>query len=185
MLPPAPLLPRLSFNLRRSRGARMVRRGAAAAAAVWAPSGLQAPASPSGAGCRRPVSPVEVQTPPPCCPQQQDPARPFSQRAGALVLEPLSGLGCGCPRTWLAHICWRPRLTGAPDAADADRLPWEGPQGGGGHAVGPWRTSAEEAPACLTAHRLPTQEGHLPRAAAQRRQGADQEGRVCGGLRSR
>lgn len=67
----------------------------------------QAPASPSGGqgagGC--PV-PWRVQTPPPCCPQQQD-LEPFSQRAGARgCWNRCLVLGCGRPRTWLAHICW-------------------------------------------------------------------------------
>lgn len=163
----------------------MVRRGAAAAAAVWAPTTGSSPSlSLWGAGCRRPVqSRGGSRRHPLAAPSSRTQPRPFSQRAGARVLEPLSGLGCGHPRTWLAHICWEaPADT---DAADADRLPRKVFRVRGGHAVGPWRTSAEEAPACLTAHRLPTQEGHLPRARDARRQGADQEGRVCGGLRSR
>ena len=144
---------------------------------------LRPPPSLGGAGCRQPVqSHGECRRRFAASSSRAWP-RPLSWRAGSQVLEPPSGLGCGRPRTWLACICWEaPTDT---DAADADRLPWEGPWGGGGRAVTPLRTSVDKAPACPTARCLPTQEGHLPRARDAHGQGADQEGRVLGGLRSR
>ena len=91
---------------------------------------LMPPPLPLGAGCRQPVQSLgECRRHPFAASGSRAQPRPLSWRAGSRVLEPPSGLGCGRPRTWLACICWEaPADT---DAADADRLPWEGPWGGG------------------------------------------------------
>ena len=119
------------------------------------------------------------------------------------LLPPAAGPSPGLSPSRLALGCWNCCLVWGVDAPEPGWLTFVGTprltrmlqtltvspgkvlRVKGGRAVGPWRTSAEEAPACLTAHRLPTQEGHLPRPRDARRQGADQEGRVLGGLRSR
>lgn len=103
---------------------------------------------PLGAGCRQPVqSHGECRRHPFAASSSRARPRPLSWQAGSRVLEPLSGLGCGRPRTWLACICREaPADT---DAADADPSPL-GRSLGWGEAVwsdprGPLRTRRQPA----------------------------------------
>ena len=123
--PPAPLLPRLSFNLRRSRGHARSDMGLLLLLS-GRPGRAHALALPSGGqGAGGLSSPVEGPDAAPSPPSAAGPSPGLSP--GAPALEPLPGLGCGRPRTWLARICWE--ALADMDAVDADRLPWEGPRG--------------------------------------------------------